>query len=408
MVFKLSLTDLPIKGKKVLMRVDFNVPLDGAGNIIDDTRITSSLPSIRYVLEHGASLVLMSHLGRPKDQPVKALSLKPCAVRLSQLLGKEVLIASDCIGPEVEKMVQALKPGQVLLLENLRFHRGEEHPDEDPAFVAGLAKLGDFYVDDAFGAAHRNHASITKITEYFPETSGSGLLLEKEIRFLSQVLVQPKHPFYAVLGGAKISTKIGVVKALLKTADKLLIGGGMSYTFFKAQEISIGNSIHEDDSLGEAKKILQEAGDRLLLPVDLVIAKNIQSGEQTMIVDVDSGIPDGFQGVDIGPKTIKLYEEVLRDAATVLWNGPLGIFEIPEFAKGTDAMAKRLAVLDCISIVGGGDSIAALQANGTADKVTHLSTGGGASLEYLEAGSLPGIESLTDKKRDNIKKSILK
>lgn len=397
MTDKLSLTDLPVKEKKVLMRVDFNVPLNSAGEISDDTRITASLPSIRYVLDHGGILILMSHLGRPKGKPSEAFSLKPCAERLSALLQKKVKLAPDCVGKDVEKQVQALKPGDVLLLENLRFHPGEEHPEKDPHFAEALAQLADFYVDDAFGAAHRNHASVTTITKYFPDRSAAGMLLQKEVHFLDQALVNPKRPFYTVLGGSKISTKIGVIQALLKTADKLLIGGGMAYTFFKAQGISIGNSIHEDECLDKAKHILQEAGERLLLPVDLIVTEDVKSDAQTQVVKALSGIPPGYQGVDIGPETIKLYTEELKKASTVLWNGPVGIFEIPQFAKGTNAIAKAITSHECISIVGGGDSIAALQANGTADRISHLSTGGGASLEYIEEGTLPGIKSLSKK-----------
>lgn len=400
MVQKLSITDLLIKNQKVLMRVDFNVPLDDQGNITDDTRIQASLPSIKYVLDNGGALILMSHLGRPKDKRVDALSLKPCAKRLSELLGKEVRMAPDCIGSEVEKMVQELKPGQVLLLENLRFHRGEEHPDEDPDFVKKLAKLGDVYVNDAFGTAHRAHASTTSVAYQFPGKAAAGFLLEKEIRFLGETLLNPKRPFYAILGGAKISTKIGVIESLLKKADAVLIGGGMAFTFLKAQGIAIGNSIHEDDFLDKAKELLAKKsknGSRLLLPLDLVIADQVKEGATVKTIDRAAGIPEGFQGVDIGPKTIEAYSKELQGAATVLWNGPLGVFEVPEFAKGTDAIANVLVRLKATTIVGGGDSIAALQKAGLADRITHLSTGGGASLEYIEFGTLPGIEALSEK-----------
>lgn len=401
MVHKLSITDLPITDQKVLMRVDFNVPLDAEGHITDDTRITAALPSINYVLERGGALILMSHLGRPKEKRVEGMSLKPCAKRLATLLGRDVKIAPDCIGADVERMVRDLKVGEVLLLENLRFHRGEEHPDEDPEFVKELAEFGDAYVNDAFGTAHRAHASTTRIADFFPGKAAAGFLLEKEIRFLGEKLLNPQRPFYAILGGAKISTKIGVIESLLKKADAVLIGGGMAFTFLKAQGISIGDSIHEDDFLDKAKELLAgqvQGGGRLLLPQDLVIANQVKAGAQVQIIDTISGIPPGFQGVDIGPKTIEQYIKELKRAATVLWNGPLGVFEVPEFAKGTEAIGKALAGLKATTIVGGGDSIAALQAAGLSNKITHLSTGGGATLEYIEYGTLPGVEALSDKK----------
>lgn len=346
-------------------------------------------------------MILMSHLGRPKDKRLPEFSLAPCAKRLSELLKKTVQMASDCVGPETEKLARGLKPGQVLLLENLRFHRGEEHPEEDPAFVKQLASLGDVYVNDAFGTAHRAHASTATIAQYFPGRAAAGFLLEKEIRFLGSALLDPKHPFYAIIGGAKISTKIGVLKALISKVDALLIGGGMAYTFFKAQGISIGNSIHEDDLLDQAKEIIRAckaAGKKLLLPVDIVVVSTISNDAKMKTVDSSKGIPDGLEGVDIGPKTIQLFTQQLKDAATVFWNGPLGVFEQSNFAKGTNAIAKAIASLKATTIVGGGDSIAALQAAGVADKITHISTGGGASLEYIEFGKLPGIEALSDAK----------
>jgi len=394
----LSIKELPIKGHKVLMRVDFNVPLDKQGHITDDTRITAALPSIRYVLAHGGALILMSHLGRPKDKKVPELSLKPCAERLSQLLGIPVAMAPDCVGPEVEKTVKALQPGQVLMLENLRFHRGEEHPEEEEAFVSALSKLGDFYVNDAFGAAHRAHASTATIAKFFPGKAAVGFLMEKEMTFLGEALKHPKRPFCAIIGGSKLSTKYGVVEALMKKANVVLVGGGMAYTFLKAQGIPIGNSIHEDEFLEKARQLLQESGKgrgRLVLPKDIVVAKEVKEGADFKIIESAKGIPQGYEGVDIGPQTTASFAGELFDAKTILWNGPLGVFEIPAFARGTNAIAHVLAELKAVTIVGGGDSVAAIQAAGLADKFTHLSTGGGASLEYIEFGSLPGIEALS-------------
>lgn len=397
---KLSIKDLPIKGKKILMRVDFNVPLDKQAKIIDDTRITATLPSIRYLLEHGGSAILMSHLGRPKDQRTPELSLKPCAERLSELLGQKVLMAPDCVGPEVERMVEALKPGQVLMLENLRFHLGEEQPEKHAQFVKELAKFGDLYVNDAFGAAHRGHASIAAIAKFFPGKAAAGMLLEKEIAFLGEALKSPRRPFCAIVGGAKISTKCGVIQTLMKKADVVLIGGGMAYTFFKAQGIAIGNSIHEDDFIDQARKLLALSGKnghaRLILPKDLVVTDQVKEGATFKIIESSKGIPQGQEGVDIGPETVQIFAAELRRASTILWNGPVGVFEIPEFAKGTNAIAHVLADLKAVTVVGGGDSIAAIQAAGLSSKITHLSTGGGASLEYIEFGTLPGIEVLSE------------
>lgn len=397
---KLSIKDLPLKNKKILIRVDFNVPQDKEGNITDDSRIVASLPSIRYVLDQGGAALLMSHLGRPKDGPNPSLSLKPCAKRLSELLGKEVLMAPDCIGPQTEEMAAALKPGQILMLENLRFHAAEEHPEKDEQFAAQLAKLGDAYVNDAFGAAHRAHSSTALIAKYFPGKAAAGFLLEKEIGFLGEALKNPKRPFYAIVGGSKISSKCGVIEALMKKADAVLIGGGMAYTFLKAQGIAIGNSIHEDDFLSKAKELMALSGKghaRLILPKDIVITESIKEGSPFKIVQSSEGISAGYEGVDIGPATVQDFAVELEKASTILWNGPLGVFEVPQFAKGTNAIAHVLGDLDAITIVGGGDSVAAIQAAGLSDKFTHLSTGGGASLEYIEFGSLPGIESLNTK-----------
>lgn len=397
---KLSLTDLPIKDKRVLMRVDFNVPLDKKGEVADDAKIVATLSSIRYVLDNGGSLVLMSHLGRPKETFTPELSLKPCAKRLSELLGREVLMAPDCVGEEVLNSARRLKPGQILLLENLRFHRGEEHPDKDPTFVKQLSDMGEVYVNDAFGTAHRAHASTAAIAKYFPGRSAAGFLMNEEIKALGSALSSPKRPFCAILGGAKVSTKFGVIQSLMKKADALLIGGGMAFTFLKAQGIKIGNSLCEDECLDQAKQLLAASGKgqaELVLPIDVVIAKEAVAGSPSRVVDTAEGIPDGYQGLDIGPKTVQAFAEKLKPAATVLWNGPLGVFEVPDFAKGTNAIAQVVAGLKAMTIVGGGDSIAALHASGVADKISHLSTGGGASLEFIEFGTLPGIEALSDK-----------
>lgn len=381
------------------MRVDFNVPLDEKQNITDDTRITATLPSICNVLDRGGALILMSHLGRPKGKRVQEMSLAPCAKRLSQLLSKEVLFASDCVGPDVEQKVNTLKSGQILLVENLRFHRAEEHPEEDPIFAQQLASLGDVYVNDAFGAAHRAHASIVPVAKAFPGKAAAGFLLEKEIRFLGDLLMHPKRPFYAIIGGSKISTKCGVIRMLMEKADAVLLGGGMTYTFMKAQGLPIGNSICEDDFLDRARELIalsNQGKGRLLLPKDIVIATELKEGAPHHVIKCAEGIPDGYEGVDIGPDTVQAYAAELRVASTVLWNGPVGVFEVSEFARGTNAIAHILSQIKATSIVGGGDSIAAVRAAGVADKMTHLSTGGGASLEYIEFGTLPGIEVLTD------------
>ena len=400
---KLSLRDLELQGKKVLMRVDFNVPLDKQGNITDDTRIKAALPSIHYILEHGASLILMSHLGRPKASPDTQFSLAPCAKRLSELLNLPVKMAPDCIGNDTENLARHLKPGQILLLENLRFHPGEEKPLEDPTFAKKLANLGDIYVNDAFGTAHRAHASTAEITRYFPEKAAAGFLLENEIKFLGDSLLRPTRPFYAIIGGAKISTKIGVLKSLFKKVDGILIGGGMAYTFFKAQGIDIGNSIHEDALLDQAREILKLAAEsphiKFMLPIDQVIANSLDDKAEMRTIDTQTNIPSNFQGVDIGPKTIQQYTSTLRDAKTIFWNGPLGVFEISIFAKGTNAIAHALAASTATTIIGGGESVAAIEAAGTSDKITHISTGGGATLEYIEFGTLPGIEALSDRVR---------
>jgi len=396
---KLTLKDVDLKNKKVLMRVDYNVPLDKDGKISDDTRIKASLPSLQYILDKGGSVILMSHLGRPKGVRDPKYSLKPCAKRLSELLHKSVTMAPDCIGSDVKTLVKNLQSGEILLLENLRFYPAEEKPETDPSFAKQLAELGDIYVNDAFGTAHRAHSSTVTVARYFPDRAVAGFLMEKEMKVLGQLIENPQRPFYAIIGGAKISSKLGVIQSLLQKVDRLLIGGGMAFTFFKAQGISIGDSIHEDECLEQAQEILDgNEKSKLLLPVDLVIADRLEDSAKTAIVTTKEGVPNGYQGVDIGPKTIELFKNELQKASTIFWNGPLGVFEVKRFAEGTNAIAHALAESNAVTIIGGGESVAAVQAAGVADKMTHISTGGGASLEYLEYGSLPGIEALTDKK----------
>ncbi|MDE3045096.1 MAG: phosphoglycerate kinase [Verrucomicrobiota bacterium] len=392
----LTLRDLSLSGKRVLMRVDFNVPQKKDSSISDDSRIQAALPSIQYILQHGASLVLMSHLGRPKAAPDPQFSLAPCAKRLSELLKKPVFFAPDCIGAQVETMAQQLKPGEVLLLENLRFHAGEEEPDKEPFFVTSLAKLGDIYVNDAFGTAHRAHASTALIARYFPRRSAVGFLMEKEIAFLSPLLHNPKRPFYAIIGGAKVSSKAGVIQNLLNQVDTLFIGGGMAFTFFKAKGIEIGDSLCEDSEIETAKKILQ-SGKSLYLPVDVVIADAFSNEAKRKTITAKEGVPAGWRGMDIGPQTVANWSALLGKASTVFWNGPLGVFEMVSFAVGTHQIAERLAQSTAEVIVGGGDSVAAIHQMGLAGQFAHLSTGGGASLEFLEYGHLPGIDCLSAK-----------
>ncbi len=396
MTSKLTLPDLPVQNKKVLMRVDFNVPLDKEGNITDDTRIVASLPSIKYVLENGGSLILMSHLGRPKGQALPNLTLAPCAKRLSELLNQPVEMLPDCIGEKVKQIADQLKPGEIILLENLRFHTAEEKPEQNPDFVQYLAALGDLYVNDAFGTSHRSHSSTTKIAKFFPGKAAAGFLLQKEIQFLGDALLNPKRPFYAIIGGAKVSTKLGALKALIDKVDGLFIGGGMAYTFLKAQGISIGESICEDEFLEEAKKLLKTG--KIHLPSDIVVTEKLEKGADHQIIKINEGIPSNMEGVDIGPDTIVDFGAKLKDGVTILWNGPLGVFEISPFDKGTNAIAHILTQTTAVTIVGGGDSVAALKKANLAEKITHISTGGGASLEYIEFGTLPGIEALSDKK----------
>lgn len=384
-----------MNGKKVLVRVDFNVPLNEQGKIADDTRIVAAIPTIEYLLKSGAMVILMSHLGRPKGKKVSEYSLALCAKRLSELLRRKVQMAPDCIGSEVKSMVKNLLPGDVLLLENLRFHAAEEDPDKDPGFAKELASLADFYVNDAFGAAHRSHSSITTIAQYFEGRKAPGLLLQKEIQFLGDALLNPKRPFYAIIGGAKISSKLGVLHSLLNKVDALFIGGGMSYTFLKAMGIPIGNSICENALLGEARNIISKAKEkniRLELPVDIIASTEYSKDAPFQVFDSKKGVPDGFEGMDIGPETSKKWAVLLQDARTLFWNGPVGVAEFERFANGTKNIAQAMALANAVTIVGGGDSVAALRDLNVIDKMSHVSTGGGASLEYIEFGKLPGVE----------------
>jgi len=395
---KLSITDLDLKGKRVFIRVDFNVPL-ADGRIQDDTRIRASLPTITHALNSGATVVLASHLGRPKGKPNPQLSLRPVADRLADLLNRPVAFATDCVGEEARSTVEAAAKSAkaVVLLENLRFHPEEEK--NDAQFAAALASLADEYVDDAFGAAHRAHASVEGIT-HLMKRSAAGLLMERELRYLGQVLESPQRPFVAILGGAKVSDKIEVIQNLLDKVNGLLIGGAMAYTFFKAQGLPVGGSLVEDDKLDEARAIIDRAatlGTPLLLPTDHVVTDKIAEGTAHEVLAVgDPKIGDRI-GVDIGPATIKAYQGVIATARTVVWNGPMGVFEIEVFAVGTNAIARAVAAVDGTTIIGGGDSIAAVKKAGIADRITHISTGGGASLEFLAGRALPGVVALTDK-----------
>jgi len=398
---KKTINDIDVRGKKVLMRVDFNVPITEEGTVGDDTRITAALPTIRHVLDQGGSLILMSHLGRPKGKKDPKYTLKPAADALAELLGSPVEFVSDCIGKDVEEKAASLKPGQILLLENLRFYPEEEgkgvSEEEQDAFSKALAALGDVYVNDAFGTAHRAHASMAGVTRYVEEAA-AGLLLEKEITYLAKTLEAPEHPFVAIIGGAKISGKIDVVINLMDKVDTLLIGGGMAYTFFKAMGKKIGNSIHEDDKMDLALRILEDAkakGVNFLLPVDNVIGDDFSESANVQMVEGD--IPDGWEGLDIGPKTRELFAAEIRKAKTVVWNGPMGCFEMKPFAAGTNEVAQAIADTDCVSIIGGGDSVSAINKAGLADKITHISTGGGASLELMEGKTLPGLTALSDR-----------
>lgn len=395
---KKTIRDVDVQGRRVFVRVDFNVPLDGEGHITDDTRIQGAMPTIRYLLEHGAALVLASHLGRPKSGPEPKFSLAPTAKRLQELLpDNQVLMAADCIGPEVEAQKQALQPGQVLVLENVRFYKGEQKGDMD--FAAQLASLIDVYVDDAFGTAHRPDMSVAGVPQIMRAQGKpvvAGFLLEKEIAFLGSAVEDPVRPFVAILGGAKVSDKIAVITNLLGKVDALLIGGGMANTFFKAQGHEMGDSLVDDAGLELARGLIAQGGGTLVLPVDVVVADAFAADAQHKVVGVDE-VTAGWRVLDIGPATIAHYANYLAGAKTVVWNGPMGVFEFPAFAKGTFAIAEVLAGLDATTIIGGGDSAAAVQQAGLADKMTHISTGGGASLEYLEGKVLPGVAALDEK-----------
>lgn len=393
----LSVDQLDFQGRRVLVRVDFNVPLNEAGQISDDTRIRAALPTIKLILKGGGSVILMSHLGRPKGKKDPKFSLAPCARALSDLLGQNVPLAPDCVGPDVGTLANHLRPGEVLMLENLRFHPAEEKPDIDPSFAANLAKLGDLYVNDAFGTAHRRHSSIFTLPALFPGRAAAGLLLKKEIEFLGRHFIHPERPFYALIGGAKVSTKIGVLKSLLSKVDALFIGGGMAYTFFKAQGIPIGDSLCEESFLNEAKALLTEKKVPIHLPSDVVIADRFAENASSRTIKIKEGIPSGWQGLDIGPETLAFWKQEMQKAGMVFWNGPFGVFEMPPFAKGTQEMARALAHLPAVTIVGGGDSVSAINQLHLADHFSHISTGGGASLEFIERGTLPGVKALTDR-----------
>jgi len=393
---KLFVEDLDVAGKRVLVRVDFNVPLDENRNVTDDTRIRAALPTIKYILERGGMAILMSHLGRPKGAQDDKYRMDPVAARLSELLGTPVIKADDCVGAQVSKAVEAMRPGNVLLLENTRFHPGEKKNDEE--FAASLASLGEVFVNDAFGTAHRAHASTVGVTKHMAQ-SAAGYLLEKEIRYFERILEGADKPFVAVLGGAKVSDKISAIFNLMEKVQSLLIGGGMAYTFLHAQGFSIGGSLLEQDKIQIAKEILAKAESQSVavhLPVDHVIAQELDAEAEVRLTD-GKEIPDGWKGLDIGPKTVDNFTRELESAKTVVWNGPVGVFEVEPFAKGTEAIAASLSERDATTVICGGDTVAAVVRFGVADKMSHVSTGGGASLEMLEGKELPGLAALTDK-----------
>jgi phosphoglycerate kinase len=388
---KKSITDINVKGKRVLVRVDYNVPLKD-DKVTDDTRIVAAMPTVKYLLEQGAAVILFSHLGRPKGGPDPKYSLKPVAAYLSGLLGMPVAFAEDCVGPVAETASKSLKPGSVLVLENTRFHPEEEK--NDPDLARKMASLADIYVNDAFGSAHRAHSSTEGVAHFLPAVAG--FLMEKEIQYLGQAIADPKRPFIAILGGAKISDKIGVIRNLLTRADQVLIGGGMANTFFKAQGYAVGDSLYEEEALDTAKQLLQSGSTNLCLPVDVVIGNRFDAEAEKKVMDIAS-VPDGWRILDIGPKTVTAFGKSLADAGTIVWNGPMGVFEFPRFAEGTVGVAKAVAASKAVSIIGGGDSVAAINQAGLSDKITHISTGGGASLEMLEGLDLPGLVALQDK-----------
>jgi len=395
MMNKKSIKDIDFKGKRVIVRVDFNVPLDDAGNITDDNRIVGALPTIKYLIDGGAKVILVSHLGRPKDGFEAKFSMAPAAKRLSELLGQPVELAKDVIGEDAKAKAQALQVGQVMMLENVRFHK--EETKNDPAFAKELASMADIFVNDAFGTAHRAHASTTGLADYLPAVCG--FLIQKELEFLGKAITDPDRPFVAILGGSKVSDKIGVINNLIDKADAIIIGGGMAYTFYKAAGLEVGTSICEMDKLDLANELVAKAkakGVQLLLPVDTVVAPKFAADADATIVSSDH-IPADQMGLDIGPKSIALFADVIKSAKTVIWNGPMGVFEFDKFAVGTQGVAQAIADSDSISIIGGGDSAAAVEKLGFADKVSHISTGGGASLEFIEGLELPGIACLQDK-----------
>lgn len=394
---KKTVEDIAVKGKKVLMRVDFNVPMDN-GKIADDNRMVQALPTIKYVLEQGGKLILFSHLGKVKKEEDKAdKTLKPVAEHLEELLGQKVTFVPETHGQALEDAINALGEGEVLLFENTRFEDldGKKESGNDPELGKYWASLGDVFVNDAFGTAHRAHASNVGISENIGDAV-AGYLMEKELKFLGDAIDDPKRPFVAILGGAKVSDKIDVIESLLKKADKVLIGGGMAYTFLKAKGYEVGQSLLEEDKVPLAKELIERAGDKLVLPVDVVVADDFANDANTKIVAADA-IPADWQGLDCGPETVEVFKKVLADAKTVVWNGPMGVFEMPAFAKGTNAVCKAIADTDAISIIGGGDSASAAKNSGFAEKFSHISTGGGASLQFLEGKPLPGVEALSDK-----------
>lgn len=392
---KKMIQDVDVKGKRVLMRVDFNVPMNEQGEISDDTRITAALPSIRYLLEQGAKVILMSHLGRPKGQVVESMRMDPVARRLGELLNQPVIKVNDCVGPEVAAAVEKMQDGDVMLLENVRFYAEEEA--NDPEFAKKLASLGDLYVNDAFGTAHRAHASTEGVARHLPAVAG--FLMEKELKFLGSAVNNPKRPFAAILGGAKVKDKIAVIESLLNKVDTLIIGGGMAYTFLKAKGYEVGKSLLDSERIDFCRDVMKQAEAKkvkLLLPVDIVVAREFAAEAENKVVPADQ-IPADWEGLDIGPRTIELFSDAIKSAATVVWNGPMGVFEWEAFANGTKKIAQALADSSAITIIGGGDSASAVEQFGVAERMTHVSTGGGASLEFLEGKELPGVAALNDK-----------